>query len=201
MNAYAILLKPARVALVVFALSIAMALAAVVGLAYYRGKEEQTILKVAQQLTYTKETIRALTFDLDSINRLATKYRRLTQLGFIGEADRDGWVARLEAAYRDTHLPPTLRYTLAPPQLLNQATLPADAPTAYQNNILHHDLELELSGIHEGEFLDFMDRLDTDWRAPYRVDTCQMARGEAVIAGLQIKCTIQLYSLPGNRKE
>lgn len=197
MNAYAILLKPARVALVVFALSIAMALAAVVGLAHYRGKEEQAILKTAQQLTYTRETIRALTFDLDSINRLAARYRRLSQLGFIGEADRDGWVARLEAAYRDTRLPPTLRYTLAPPQLLNQTTLPADAPAAYQNNILHHDLELELSGIHEGEFLDFIDRLNTDWRAPYRVDTCQMARDEAVTTGLQIKCTVQMYSLPG----
>lgn len=201
MNAYAVVLKPARVALVLFALSVLIAFAIVAGLAEYRTEKEQTIKQTDQQLAATREEIRKLTFDLDSINRLAAKYKQLTQLGFIGEADRDGWVQRLEAIYRDTHLPPTLRYTLAPPQLLNPQAVAADAPTAYKNNVSHHDLGLELTGIHEGELLDLMDKLSTDWRAPYRVETCQIVRGEASepIAGLQIKCTVQLYSLPGKK--
>jgi hypothetical protein len=197
MNAYAVVLKPAKVALILFALSAFMALAVVIGMNHYREKKEQTLLQTEQQLTLMRETIVKLNLDLDSIRTLATKYRQLTQLGFIGEANRDGWVAQLESIYRETRLPPTLRYTLATPQLLNPQAVAAGAPTAYLNNILHHDLELELSGIHEGEFLDFMDRLNSGWRTPYRIDTCQMARGEAVVSGLQIKCTIQLFSLPG----
>lgn len=198
MNAYAVVLKPARFALILFALSVLTAVTAVAGLAHYRSKQEQSIVKTEQQLASTRANIRTLTFDLDSINLLVKKYQQLTRLGFIGEPDRDVWVAHLEAIYHDTRLPPALRYTLAPPQLLNPHAAPADTPTAYRNSVLHHDLSLELSGIHEGEFLSFIDRLNTDWRAPYRVDDCQMARGTEVeaITGLQIKCTIQLFSLP-----
>ncbi|MDO9012848.1 MAG: hypothetical protein Q7U78_13750 [Gallionella sp.] len=195
MSAYAVVLKPAKVALILFALSVAIAFAAVAGLARYRTEKEQTILQTEQQLLSTRENIKKLSSDLDSINRLAQKYQQLTRLGLIGEPDRDGWVQRLESIYRDSRLPPTLRYTLAPPQLLNPQPVPADAPTAYQNNVLHHDLALELSVIHDGEFLDFIAMLDTDWRTPYRVDTCQITREAEVITGLQIRCTVELYSL------
>jgi len=196
MNAYSVVLKPAKVALILFALSVVIAFAAVAGLVRYRTEKEQSILKTAQQLATTRENIKKLTYDLDSINRLALQYKQLTQAGFIGEPDRDGWVQRLETLYRDTRLPPTLRYTLAPSQPLNPQAVPADAPTAHQNNVLHHGLAIELSGIHDGEFLDFMARLDSDWRTPYRVETCQIAREAEALTGLQIRCTVELYSLP-----
>lgn len=199
MNAYAVVLKPAKVSLILFSLSVAIAFAAVAGLARYRAEKEQAILRTEQQLLDTRENIKKLSTDLDSINRLAQKYRQLTRLGLIGEPDRDGWVQRLEAIYRDSRLPPTLSYTLAPPQLLNPQPVPADAPTAYLNNVLHHDLALELSAIHDGEFLDFIARLDTDWLSPYRVETCQITREAEVITGLQIRCTLQIYSLPGKQ--
>ena len=197
MNAYAVVLKPARAALVLLALSIATALAVVIGTGHYRAQKQMSILQAEKRLASGRAGIVALTSDLDAINRLSAKYKKLVQSGFIGEADRDGWVARLEALYRDTQLPPTLRYTLAPPQLLNMQTLPADAPLAYRNDILHHDLSLELSGIHEGELLDFMDRLDARWMAPFRVESCQMSREADTISGLEVKCTIRLFSLPG----
>lgn len=199
MNAYGVVLKPARLALILFALSVAIAFSVVAGLAHYRAEKEHAIKQTDQQLAATREEIRKLTFDLDSINRLAAAYRKLTLTGFIGAPDRDGWVQRLEAIYRDTHLPPTLRYTLAPPQLLNPQAVPADNPSAYMNNVLRHDMALELSGIHEEELIDFIGKLGTDWRTPYRMETCQIARGEMgePITGLQIKCTAQLYSLQG----
>jgi hypothetical protein len=199
MNDYGVIFKPARVALILLALSILMAFTLVSGLARLRTEKELSILQTEKQLADTREHIRKLTFDLDSINRLAAKYKRLTRLGFIGEPDRDSWVQRLESIFRDTRLPPTLRYTLSPPALINPQAVPDEAPTAYQNKVFHHDLNFELSGIHEGEFLDFMDKLSADWRTPYRIDTCQFMRGDAnePIAGLQIKCTVQLYSVPG----
>jgi hypothetical protein len=197
MNAYGVVLKPAKVALMLFALSVAAAFIVVFGLARYHTEKQQSILQTEQQLAATRENIRKLTFDLDTINKLAEKYRQLTQLGFIGEPDRDGWVTRLEGIYRDMRLPSTLRYTLAPPQLLNPKAVPDDAPAAYQNNVSHHDLALELSGIHDGEFLDFMAKLGSDWKTPYRMETCQISREAEALTGLQIKCTVQLYSLPG----
>lgn len=198
MNRYAVVLKPAKADLILFVLSVIIAVVAVLGLAKLRSDKELLISQTEQQLNNTRDTIKRLTYDLDSINRLAAKYQQLSRSGFIGTADRDGWVLRLESLYRDTRLPPTLRYTLAPPQLLNPQPVASEAPTAYQNNVSRHDLNLELSGLHEQELIDFIDKLSKDWRAPYRIETCQIARGEASepIAGLQIKCNLELFSLP-----
>jgi len=197
MNDYRIVLKPARLSLILLLLAVTLSLATVTGLARYRTAKEQALIQTEQQLLATRDSIGALTYDLESINKLAQKYQQLVRLGFIGEPDRDGWVQRLESSYRDMHLPPTLRYTLATPKLFNPQ--PTDSAFSYQHNVLHHDLNVELSAIHEGELLDFIDKLNTDWRVPYRVETCQMAREAAgePIGGLQIKCTLQIYSLPG----
>ncbi len=194
MNSYGIVLKPARVALLLFALSLILALLIVTGLSRYRVEKQQDILKTEQQLNDTRQRIEKLTFDLNTITELADKYKKLSKLGFVGEPDRDGWVQRLESLYQETRLPPTLRYTLAPPQPVDPKA--TDTDIGYQ--VLHHDLSMELSGIHEGELLDFMEKLGGNWRAPYRVDSCQIARGEAEepVTGLQIKCLIKLYSLP-----
>ncbi|HCI51804.1 MAG TPA: hypothetical protein DE312_00495 [Gallionella sp.] len=194
MSAYGIVLKPARVALILFALSVILTFIVIAGLDRYRIEKAQRILTTEKRLSDTREEIRKLTFDLDSIKKLAAKYKKLSELGFIGEPDRDGWVQRLDSIYRDTRLPPTLRYTLAPPQPINPQ-LP-DSPLSYQNNVSHHDLALEIAGIHEIELIDFMNKLKADWKTPYRVETCQIAREAEVLAGLQIKCTVQVYSLP-----
>lgn len=199
MIAYGVVLKPARVALILFALSVVLAFAGVTGLDSYHARKEQSIMQTEQKLAATHEDIKKLTSDLDTINRLSAKYEQLARLGFVGNPDRDAWVQQLKTIYRDTRLPPTLRYTLAPPQLINQPAVPADAPAAYRNNILHHDLVLELSGINDTEFLDFIDKLNTDWQVPYRVETCQIARDQEPVSGLQIKCTLQIYSLPGKQ--
>ncbi len=196
MNAYSVVLKPARIALILFALSVIIAIAVIVGLNRYRISQEQMLMQTEQQLTETRDNIKKLTYDLDSINQLAERYQRLSRLGFVGKPDRDAWVENLKIFYRDTRLPPTLRYTLAPPQLMNPQVLPADDPMAHRNNVLQHDLALELTSIHDGEFLDFMDKLGSDWSVPYRVETCQIARDSEPTTGLQIRCTLQIYSLP-----
>lgn len=197
MKRYTAILKPARAELALLILSVLLAIATVLGLNKLRTEKEQRILQTGQQLVSQHDRIVKLSRDLDFTRRLADKYRQLTRLGLIGEPDRDGWVQRLEALYRETHLPPTLRYTLAPPQSFPPQ--PADAPNAYLNPMTHHDLTLELSGIHETELIDFIDKLNKDWRAPYRTETCFIARNDAdePAGGLQIRCTLQLFSLPG----
>ena len=57
-----------------------------------------------------------------------------------------------------------------------------------------HDLDIELSGLHEGEFLAFLEALRAKWQAPFRLEACTMTRETA---GLTIRCTLRLFSLPG----
>lgn len=200
MNAYSVVLKPARKALLLFALSVGIAITALIGLAHFRAIQEQAVMRTEQQLTDTRTEISKLTFDLESINRLAEKYQHLDRLGLVGKPDRDAWVESLKNLYRDTRLPPTLLYTLAPAQLMNTLAVPADNPKAYLNNVLFHDLTLELSAIHDGEFLDFMDKLDQQWRASYRMESCNLIREADPASGLQIRCVLQIYSIPEPEK-
>ena len=203
MNDYGVIVKPARVLLMMLALSMLMSCLLVAALSRLRTAKVHAIGQTQQQLANTGEHIRKLTVDLNSIHRQAAQYQRLSLEGFFAEPDSERWLAALDAIYRDTRLPPALRYTLAPAQLINPQAVADEAPSAYRNRLLQHDLRFELSGIHEGEFLDFMDKLTRDWHSPYRVDACQFNREEdnPPTAGLQIKCTLQLYSMPEKTPE
>lgn len=191
------LLKHAKAALIIFALSLVTTFSVIAVLIIHKTQEQQDIQKIKKQLIDVRENIAKFTLDLKTAEQSAEQYRRLNQLGFIGDADRNGWVQRLDSIYLETHLPPTLRYTLAPPSSINSRPARADDPAAYLNNVLHHDLTFELSNINDQEFLDFMKKLATDWHAPYRVEACQISR--ETDSGLQIKCTLQLYSLPAKQ--
>lgn len=195
MKDYLAVFKPAKVTLIILMLFIALELFTVSGIAQYRTADEKAIKQTENKLMVTRDDIRKLTYDLNSINKLAKKYQHLRSIGFIGEPDRDSWLQRLEAIYGGMLLPPTMRYTLSAPQLLNQQPVAIKALN-YQKNVLRHDIVIESSGIHDGEFLDFIGRLGADWKAPFRVETCQLTREAEVLAGLQIKCTLRIFSLP-----
>lgn len=195
------LLKQSKAALIILALSLFTTFFVIAALIIHKTQKQQGIQKIKQQLTGVRENIAKLTLDIRTAEQSAEQYQRLNQLGFIGEADRNAWVLRLDSIYRETHLPPTLRYTLDPPLLINSKPVKADDHAAYLNNVLHHDLTFELSNINDQEFLDFMKNIATEWHAPYRVESCQISRETAAISGLQIKCTLQLYSLPDKAKQ
>ncbi len=192
MNDFFLLLKSAKAALILLTASVVVSCLIVAGLHSYRSQRQQHILQVSRQLSSMRDDNNRLRHDLEMTDNLAEKYRQLQQLGFVGEADRSGWIQRLEDIYRDTRLPATLRYALLPPQLIN--TKPA--PDNYRNNVLQHELTLELSGVNDEEFLDFMAMLASHWQAPYLVQGCQISRESEVMPGLQIRCTLELYSLP-----
>lgn len=192
MNDFFLLLKTSKAALILFTASLVFSCLLVAGLHSYRAKKQRHILQVSRQLSIMRDDNNQLRLDLEMIDRFAEKYRQLQHLGFIGEADRSGWMQRLEDIYRGTRLPATLRYALMPAQLINAKP----APGNYRNGVLQHELTLELSGINDEEFLNFMARLAANWQVPYLVQGCQISRESEVKPGLQIKCTLQLYSLP-----
>ncbi len=195
MNDYWIRLKPARTALILFALSLLIALTIIIGLVHYRSALESDITQTEQKLDSVRSNIKTLHYDLDSISRYATKYQQLTQLGFTSKPDRDAWIQHLDAIYRETGLPPTLRYTLAPPQLMEHGPHQENSPLAYRNHVLHHDLSIELSDIHEGELLKFFEKLNAEWQIPFRVESCQIVREEQATTAPHIKCTLKIFTL------
>ena len=195
MKVYRVVLEPAKGALILFALSVILAFALVAGLARYRGTKEGALTQAEGALQAASSEIQTLTFDLAFIETHLASFNHLTSIGLIGDPDREAWVQGLEAIYNELRLPPTLHYALAPPQsLAEDPTATTDNVPASPTNALRHDLDLELSGIHEEEFLSFIGMLYTDWQTPFRIETCRMEREPET--GLKINCTLRLFSLP-----
>lgn len=198
MNDLMKLIRPAKTALVLLAVSVIASCLLIASLHHDLAKMQQRIRMTRRALSVLRDGADQLKRDLETTDKLSGKYRQLQQQGFIGAADRSGWVQRLEDIYRDTRLPAPLRYALSAPQPINAR--PVSGSMAYRNNVLQHELTLELSGINDEEFLGFMAKLSANWQAPYLVQGCQISREPGVMSGLQIKCTLQLYSLPERSK-
>lgn len=188
-------LRPAKGALSLCALSLTFSFAMAIGLNQYNTAKAQAIARDEVELQGARRKVQTLAADLAVLEAHLESFKQLVDIGLIGDPDRDLWVQKFEAIYQTLDLPPTLRYVLAPPQLHTdiRITAPGAMPLS-QIKALRHDLNVELSGIHEGEFLAFIDTLRTDWQTPFRLETCQMKRQPE--AGLQIKCTLRLFSLP-----
>ncbi len=185
------LLKASRFALIALAASVATSCLLIVVLHGYNGKRQGQIEKTKNRLTAMRTEDERSRLDLGMAGKLKGQYHRLAHLGFIGEPDRNDWMQRLEDIYRTTRLPADLRYTFLPARTVDEKS--------GNYRILHHELTIELSGIDDLEFLDFMERLSAEWQVPYLIQGCQITREQET--GLQIRCTLQLYSMSVKAKD
>lgn len=194
MKQYRFILEPAKRALILCVSSMVLALFVVVGLDHYHQGKKTAYVQSDGELQGTRSENQTLADDLASLEEHLASFNHLASIGLIGEPERERWVQNLEKIYTTLDLPPTLSYKLAPPNLLadNQEAMPGALPLA--GEALRHDLAITLSDIHEDEFLAFIDRLRTDWQTPFRIETCQISRNSD--NGLQIICTLRLFSLP-----
>ncbi|MDD5058551.1 MAG: hypothetical protein PHQ60_11825 [Sideroxydans sp.] len=192
MKDYLPIFKHARTALIVFALSLLLLLSSIAAVSYFNTAATKELAQKQAALQSTRSEIEVLTNDLQSIETNLADFKHLTRLGLIGEPDREAWMERFNAIHQASGLPPTLRYALAPPAPFTDD--PSPAPTDAPPQALRHDLQIELTGIHEGEFLAFADKLAAEWLTPYRIENCDMKRADE--EGLAISCTLRLFSLP-----
>lgn len=188
MKGYGLVFWYTRTALTVFALSALLLLSSIALVSYFSTIASTQLAQKRTILKDTRNDVHLLTNDLKSINTNLSDFNNLTRLGLLGEPDRETWAEQFNALYQATRLPPTLHYTLAAP-----ASYSVSAQSGLQPQAQHHDLQFELSGIHEGEFLAFADKLAAEWPAPYRIENCAMQREDE---GLEISCTLRLFSLP-----
>jgi|GEM_PF-1104483 len=194
MNDVRLVLEPAKRALGLCVCSVVLMLAVVIGLTHYHKTRATVLAQMEGELQGARQAAQTMVDDLASLAVHLQTFERLERIGLIGEPPRDAWVQGLESIYAALALPPTLHYALAPPRPLADQEAAGALPTSSTpTNTLRHDFEIELSGIHEGEFLNFIMKLSTDWQAPFRIETCQMK--EAAV-GVQGKCTLRLFSIP-----
>lgn len=121
------------------------------------------------------------------------RYRALVGDGFVGDGDRLAWSEALLDEQRALGLPP-LRFELAarrplaggPDPSMDPAVAPGTPPAP---GAQVHDLTFEIAGIHEGELLALIERLRARRLGHFRVQACELRRGQA--AGLEAACTLR----------
>lgn len=198
MSDFRLVFGPAKGALILCTLSMAFALAMGIWPAHYQKARKGAFAKSEKNVQGGRSEVLTLTADLTFLDTHQAAFKHLTSIGLIGDPERDLWVQKLEAIYKAMEFPSPLRYVLAAPQsLVDHQRAAAGALPPTPANALRHDLDLELSGLHEGEFLAFLDALRTDWPVPFRVEECELKRQPE--AGLQIKCRLLLFSLPAGK--
>lgn len=194
MKPYLLVIRPALTAVSLLALSLTLAIALVVGLLHYRTAHRDSLARAEATLQASHQEVNALAADLASLETHLARFKHLVALGLIGDPNRDAWVHDLEEIYSTLQLPPTLRYALSAPQPLAETAATSSPTPTMIHKAWRHDLDIELSGLHEGELLGFLEALRAKWQAPFRLEECSMTRETA---GLKIKCTLCLFSLPG----
>lgn len=193
MRKYLPLLKSAKNALILFTLTTLLSIGLITTLLNYNTDQEEALSETETTVQSKQSAIQTLLDNLNILKSHQTEFDALISLGLVGSPNRASWVEQFEAIYRELRLPLTLRYSLETPRPLIEPGTGA-TPAASPTNALRHELNVDLSDLHEEEFLLFIDRLNTGWKAPFRVNNCEMTRRNPT--KLEIKCALRLFSLP-----
>ncbi len=186
-------------------IALGLALFATVGVwqgGRYLAQQAKTQQLNLQQLAVQSEaSLREKEADAVSLQEEIDQFEALTEQGLVGRADREGWVEQLIASREQLGLPNTLTYTLQPPKPLTQQGVEAPAASGElgggaeaPEGPLFHDLEFQISDIHEGELLAFLRLYQSRVKGRFRVNECSLTEPSA--AGLSVRCTLRFFTLP-----
>lgn len=159
----------------------------------YAGRVESAHAQAAQALAAVQAELDGARQSQDALEASLRRYRHLRETGFIGEGDRVGWTEALADTQRALGLP-ALTFELQPRRALAAgAPLPeATAPMPATPGAQAHDLHFTLAGIHEGELLALIDGLRARERGHFRVEDCELRRGNGL--GLDADCTLRWFT-------
>ena len=122
------------------------------------------------------------------------RFRALQRGGFIGAGDRVAWTEALLRVRQRLDLPDTA-FELSPQEVLeptasDPSLAEAGLPEPAASGPLAHDLRIQISGIHEGEWLALIGMLRDEGIGFFRPQDCLLQR-EAQIDGLRVDCTLR----------
>lgn len=203
MNPWRPVLQRARRALIGAGGALLLAAGIILGAAHLRDRMRLDAGQEQARLGALQGTLAERQDDLDNIKAHIDDFQNLARQGLVGEANRTGWVERLQASRERLRLPETLAYTLKPPRPLGAAPedpslaatgVPAVEPAPGGEAPLTHDLEFTLREIHEEELLALLADYRRTAGGRFRVQSCRL--GDPGQAGLTATCTLRFFTLP-----
>lgn len=181
----------------VLAGAIFLSLTLVLGSIYVRDTLQKSLAQSHNRLGAQQPILAGKQLDLSNIQAHIKQFRALREQGLVGSADREGWVEQLVASREQLKLTDTLSYTLKPPQAITDSASPDPAAVvpseANPDATATHDLDFELTGIHELELLDLLDDYRTRVHGRFRVQFCHLGSAQT---GLLVQCTLRFFTLP-----
>ncbi len=188
MKTWRVIAAHARVGLIGLGAALALGLTLALGAQQWQARAQRERSSAAQELAAVQLRARQRQDDLDYIQRQSPHYWRLVQAGFIGAPEREVWIEQLQAAAARAGLASALHYTLNAAKPLAQA-----ASAAAGHRAEYHDLELDLSAVHEEDLLALLRELERAPRGRFRVNACQLS--DPSPAGLAAQCVLRFFAL------
>lgn len=203
MSDFQTILRLARRSLLVLGGSLLVALAAYLASGYFKDRLQTQLTTVQQTVNAQQATLSEKQTDLANLQTEIDRFNQLRQAGLVGTPDREGWTEQLVASRVRLALPPTLLYTLQPPQPLAQqdsavapvtANVDADSTNAVAVGPQFHDLDVTLTDIQEEELLALLRDYRAHVKGHFRVNLCTLSTPTPT--GLSARCTLRFFTLP-----
>ena len=169
-----------RVSWVLLGLSIAAAIAIVLGSQWYRERESRESTSAQRRLSEATGRVEAARRERDSLQESADVFRTLLERGLLqGEHRLD--LVEMVNSLRVRHGLFSLDYEIAP-----QRTLQLPGGRVYPAlEVLASRVKVKLRALHEGDVLGFVQDLGQSRQGFYPIDRCLMRRVEAPADALQ----------------
>ena len=169
-----------RVSWVLLGLSIAAAIAIVLGSQWYRERESRESTTAQRRLSEATGRVEAARRERDSLQESADVFRTLLERGLLqGEHRLD--LVEMVNSLRVRHGLFSLDYEIAP-----QRTLQLPGGRVYPAlDVLASRVKVKLRALHEGDVLGFVQDLGQSRQGFYPIDRCLMRRVEAPADALQ----------------
>ena len=163
-----------RVSWVLLGLSIAAAIAIVLGSQWYRERESRESNTAQRRLSEATGRVEAARRERDSLQESADVFRTLLERGLLqGEHRLD--LVEMVNSLRVRHGLFSLDYEIAP-----QRTLQLPGGRVYPAlDVLASRVKVKLRALHEGDVLGFVQDLGQSRQGFYPIDRCLMRRVEA----------------------
>ena len=182
--------------------AIFLALTLLFGGIYLRDSLKTELARNQALLSAQRTSLETKRQDLANIRQHIEQFRSLRQQGLVGRADREGWVEQLVATREQLGIVGSITYNLKPPQAMIDSTVPetaAGTPAAASGALAAdapatHDLDFELTDIHEGELIAFLNHFQSKVQGSFRVQSCHLNRPTG--SGLAARCTLRFFNLP-----
>ena len=187
-----LLRNPLLVLLLIVAVGGVAAFALQTQVVEFQLRENQVKFKVEQ----ARQRLAAARENYKYVKQYYDRYRELVGAGVIAAEDRLQWIDAARAA-ADAIKIPFMDYQLNP----LRRVLPEAGGTPSEVAVNYSPMFLKLNLLHEGDFIAFINRLETQARGLFDIDYCKLERRteklvyQAEATNVSVTCDLRWYTI------